>query len=183
MQHWVEEHARDVGLDVEAAEALGLVYDAELDDFTDFIDLDPSTAAAAAAAAGPSAAAAAAYDDSDDEQPVSDLDTEDADDELVSAADEQAIKEIKRLQKSSRELLSSVAFRCIADETLQHCVKEAGYSFDPVALVALQHAAEGYLVETLELSNMCAIHAGRVKVTLADMITAQQLAKRFKPAA
>jgi histone H3/H4 len=158
----------DVAYNVEAAEALGLVYDSTHGDFVEF-DLDQNHQAAmaqlpAAEAAAPAAAAA-------DVQ--SDPETDDADDEVVRAADKQALREIRQYQKSTDELLSTVAFERIADDVLQKHVRarglDLGYSLDPLALATLQHAADAHLVETLELRNMCATHASRVKLTQADM--------------
>ena len=40
---------------------------------------------------------------------------------------------------------------------------------------ALQHAAEGYLVQVMEMTNLCAIHAKRVTIQISDM----KLARRF----
>jgi len=45
-----------------------------------------------------------------------------------------------------------------------------------MAIMALQEAAEGYLVGLFEDTNLCAIHARRVTITPKDM----QLARRIR---
>ena len=48
--------------------------------------------------------------------------------------------------------------------------------FQSGAVIALQEAAEAYLVELLEDSNLCAIHAKRVTIMPRDI----QLARRIR---
>ena len=52
--------------------------------------------------------------------------------------------------------------------------------FEGVALLALQEAAEAYLVAFLEDSNLCAIHARRVTIMPKDIQIARRLrGKRY----
>ena len=48
--------------------------------------------------------------------------------------------------------------------------------WEPEALLALQEAAESYLVSIFEDTNLCAIHAKRVTIMVKDM----QLARRIR---
>ena len=48
--------------------------------------------------------------------------------------------------------------------------------FQSVAILALQEAAEAYLVQLFEDANLCAIHAGRVTIMPKDV----QLARRIR---
>jgi histone H3 len=51
-----------------------------------------------------------------------------------------------------------------------------GLRFQSIAILALQEAAEAYLVGLFEDSNLCAIHAKRSTVMPKDM----QLARRIR---
>ena len=50
-----------------------------------------------------------------------------------------------------------------------------GYRVTPTMMMALQEAAEAYLVQLLEDSNLCAIHAKRITIQPKDI----QLARRI----
>ena len=51
-----------------------------------------------------------------------------------------------------------------------------GYRIQSNALFALQEASEAYLVSLFEDVNLCALHAKRVTIMVADM----QLARRIR---
>ena len=84
-----------------------------------------------------------------------------------------ALFEIRKYQRSTDLLLSRAAFARVVRETAQQ------FKFDlrwqPLAVEALQEAAEAVLVRLFEDANLCAIHARRVTVQPRDM----QLAKRI----
>ena len=88
-----------------------------------------------------------------------------------------ALREIRRYQKSTELLLPKLPFqrlvREIAQEESSH---RAGIRFQSIALLALQEAAEAYLVGLFEDTNLCAIHACRVTIMPKDM----QLARRIR---
>jgi histone H3/H4 len=138
----------------------------------------PSTAAAGASAAagGDEAAAAAGQqggsgDESElDSELLSDPDTDDADE----ASEVQAVDSIRFYQHSSHLLTSRFAFKRVAEDTLCR-VAPADYSLEPLAVEALQHACEGYLIDLFEASNLCGIHCGRQKLKKADMLLAHRL--------
>jgi histone H3 len=85
-----------------------------------------------------------------------------------------AIREIRKYQKSTNLLLRIRPF--------QRLVREIAYDFktdvrfQSTALLALQEAAEAFLVQLFEDTNLCAIHAKRVTITPKDM----QLARRIR---
>ena len=85
-----------------------------------------------------------------------------------------ALKEIRKFQKSTDLLLRKRPFQRLVKEIAQD-VKE-GLRFQSTALLALQEAAEAYLVALFEDVNMCAIHAKRVTIMPKDM----QLARRIR---
>ena len=78
-----------------------------------------------------------------------------------------ALREIRRFQKSTELLIRQMPF--------QRLVREIAQTYSPYlrfqsgAILALQEAAEAYLVGLLEDSNLCAIHAKRVTIMPRDM--------------
>jgi len=84
-----------------------------------------------------------------------------------------ALREIRRYQKSTHMLIPRLPFQRLAREVGQDLM--GGLRFQLGALVALQEAAEMYLVHRFEDANLAAIHARRVTVQKRDM----ELAKRF----
>ena len=60
---------------------------------------------------------------------------------------------------------------------LQDC--KADVRFQSVAVMALQEAAESYLVSTFEDTNLAAIHAKRVTIMPKDMDLARRIGGRW----
>eukprot|EP00347_Sterkiella_histriomuscorum_P022275 403331061 len=90
-----------------------------------------------------------------------------------------ALREIKRYQKETRLLLLKAPFqrfvRAICDGI------DNQLRFQSQALLAVQEAAEMYLVGLFEDSNLCAIHANRVTVMKKDMELARRIrGERFR---
>ena len=67
------------------------------------------------------------------------------------------LREIRRYQKSTDLLIHKLPFQCLVREILQGY--GVGYRVTPAMMMALQEAAEAYLVQLLEDLNLCAIHA------------------------
>ena len=84
-----------------------------------------------------------------------------------------ALREIRRFQKSTELLIRQMPF--------QRLVREIAQTYSPYlrfqsgAVLALQEAAETYLVGLLEDSNLCAIHVKRVTIMPRDMQLAQRI--------
>ena len=85
-----------------------------------------------------------------------------------------ALREIWRYQKSTELLIRKLPFQCLVHKILQGY--GVGYRVTPAMMMALQEAAEAYLVQLLEDSNLCAIHAKRITIQPEDM----QLARRIR---
>ena len=85
-----------------------------------------------------------------------------------------AIREIRRYQKSTELLLRKLPFQRLVKEIAQDTMIDV--RFQGSAVLALQEAAEAYLVGLFEDTNMCAIHAKRVTIMPKDM----QLARRIR---
>jgi len=86
-----------------------------------------------------------------------------------------ALMEIRKFQKSSNLLIPKLPFSRVIREV---CSKICSHDvrFQTAAIMALQEAAEAYLVTLFEDTLLCAIHAKRVTVMPKDM----QLARRIR---
>ncbi len=85
-----------------------------------------------------------------------------------------ALREIRRFQKSTELLIRKVPFQRLVREIAQDF--KTDLRFQSTAILALQEAAEAYLVGLFEDTNLCAIHAKRVTIMAKDM----QLARRIR---
>lgn len=73
-----------------------------------------------------------------------------------------ALREIRRYQNSTELLIRKLPF--------QRLVR-----FQSLAIAALQEAAESYLVQLFEDTNLCCIHAKRVTIMVKDMVLARRI--------
>ena len=92
-----------------------------------------------------------------------------------------ALKQIRQYQKSTELLIRKLPFQRLVREIASNseviksplCGK---VRFQSAAIMALQEAAEAYLVGLFEDTNLCAIHARRVTIMPKDI----QLARRIR---
>lgn len=99
-----------------------------------------------------------------------------------------ALREIRMYQKSTNLLLRKLPFarlvREIANEFLgseEFSSSGTGLRWASSAMMALQEAAEAYLVHLFEDSNLCAIHAKRVTLMVKDIQLARRIRGHFDP--
>ena len=85
-----------------------------------------------------------------------------------------ALREIRKYQKSTELLIRKIPFQRLVREIAQDF--KTDLRFQSTAVMALQEAAEAYLVGLFEDTNLCAIHAQRVTIMPRDM----QLARRVR---
>ena len=85
-----------------------------------------------------------------------------------------ALREIRRYQKSTELLVRKAPFQRLVREIAQDF--KTDLRFQGSAVLALQEAAEAYLVGLFEDVNLCAIHAKRVTIMPKD----SQLARRIR---
>ena len=84
-----------------------------------------------------------------------------------------ALREIKKYQKSCKPLTARLPF--------ERRVRKALSELDPemrlksVTIEAMREATEAYLVDLLQDSNLCAIHAKRSTVMSKDVILADRI--------
>ncbi|KAL2871285.1 histone H3 family protein [Aspergillus lucknowensis] len=92
-----------------------------------------------------------------------------------------ALKEIRKYQRSYDLLLRKLPFaRLVREVALDLLPAEVGAElrWQSHAILALQEAAEAFLVHLFEDTNLCAIHAKRVTIMQRDI----QLARRIRGA-
>lgn len=84
------------------------------------------------------------------------------------------MREIRKYQKSTELLIRKLPFQRLVREIAHHF--RSDLRFQTSAVLAVQEAAEAYLVGLFEDTNLAAIHAGRVTIKPKDM----QLARRIR---
>ncbi len=78
-----------------------------------------------------------------------------------------ALREIRKYQKSTELLIRKLPFQRLVREIAQDF--KTDLRFQSSAVLALQEAAEAYLVGLFEDTNLCAIHAKRVTIMPKDI--------------
>ena len=86
-----------------------------------------------------------------------------------------ALREIRKYQKSTNCLIQKIPFQRVVRDAMKKNGR-CDFRIQSIALLALQEAAESYLVGLFEDANYCAIHAKRITVMPKDM----QLARRLR---
>ncbi|XP_078680139.1 uncharacterized protein LOC144915558 [Branchiostoma floridae x Branchiostoma belcheri] len=86
-----------------------------------------------------------------------------------------ALMEIRKYQKSTSLLIRKLPFSRLVREVCQD-VGGLDLRWQAYAIMALQEAAEAFLVGLLEDANLCALHAKRVTLMPRDI----QLARRIR---
>ena len=85
-----------------------------------------------------------------------------------------ALREIRKYQKNTDLLIRKLPFQRLVREIAFD--NHVAIRFQSTAILALQEAAEAFLVGLFEDTNECAIHAKRVTIMPKDM----QLARRIR---
>jgi histone H3 len=85
-----------------------------------------------------------------------------------------ALREIRKYQKSSELLIRKLPFQRLVREIAMDF--KTDLRFQSLAVLALQEAAEAFLIGLFDDTNLCAIHAKRVTIMPKDM----QLARRIR---
>ena len=83
-----------------------------------------------------------------------------------------ALLEIRKYQQSTHCLIRKLPFQRLVREITQDF--KTDLRFQSSAIMALQEAAEAYLVGLFEDTNLCAIHAKRVTIMPKDIQLAQR---------
>ncbi len=85
-----------------------------------------------------------------------------------------ALRKIRRYQKNTDLLIRKAPFQRLVREIV--CALKSDLRMQSTALLALQEAAEDYLIGLFHDTNECALHAKRVTIMPKDM----QLAKHIR---
>ncbi|XP_073905443.1 histone H3-like centromeric protein A isoform X2 [Castor canadensis] len=86
------------------------------------------------------------------------------------------LREIRNLQKSTHLLIRKLPFGRLAREICTKFTRGVDFSWQAQALLALQEAAEAFLVHLFEDAYLLSLHAGRVTLFPKDV----QLARRIR---
>ncbi|CAN8201025.1 unnamed protein product [Coccothraustes coccothraustes] len=89
---------------------------------------------------------------------------------------QRALQEIRKYQSSTRLLLRSGPFARLVREICLLFTRGVDYRWQRMALMALQEAAEAFMVRLLEDAYLCSLHARRVTLFPKDL----QLARRLR---
>ncbi|KAM0825915.1 hypothetical protein ACQ4PT_069223 [Festuca glaucescens] len=81
--------------------------------------------------------------------------------------------EIRKYQKGTELLIRKLPFQRLVREIAQVC--KTDLRFQCHAVLALQEAAEAYLVALFEDTNLCAVHAKRVTIMSKDVHLARRI--------
>ncbi|CAL4933426.1 unnamed protein product [Urochloa decumbens] len=84
-----------------------------------------------------------------------------------------ALRQICKYQKPTGLLIRKLPFERLVREIAQ--VFKSDMRFQSHAMLALQEAAEAYLVGIFEDTNLCAVHAKRVTITAEDVQLARTI--------
>lgn len=87
-----------------------------------------------------------------------------------------ALQEIRKFQKSTDLLIPKLCFQRLVREISQKVGrKNFDFRYQAAALFALQEAAEAYLCNLFEDTNLCACHAKRVTILPRDIALALRI--------
>ncbi|KAJ1686719.1 hypothetical protein LUZ63_018109 [Rhynchospora breviuscula] len=87
-----------------------------------------------------------------------------------------ALREIRKFQKTTHLLIPAAPFARLAREVTELFNKDMRWT--PAGLLALQEAAEYYLVDLFEDVNLCAFHAKRITIMDKDIQLARRISGR-----
>lgn len=84
-----------------------------------------------------------------------------------------ALREIRNYQKGTQLLIPKLPFQRLVREISKNYIEDL--RFQKEAIIALQEAAEAYLIDLFNHTNLAAIHAKRVTITDCDLQFARVL--------
>ena len=84
-----------------------------------------------------------------------------------------ALRQIKALQRSTELLIRKLPFQRLVRDVAQQF--KGDLRFQGTAIMALQEAAEAYLVSLFEDANLLCLHSKRVTIQSKDIILARRI--------
>ena len=89
----------------------------------------------------------------------------------------QALRQIRRYQKSTDLLIRKLPFQRLLREVVQQMYPTRSFRFQSTAILAIQEASEAFLVNMFEMVNHIAIHGKRVTIMPTDIQLWRRLTK------
>ena len=86
-----------------------------------------------------------------------------------------ALREIRRLQKSTELLIPKMPFARVVKDICRELLAGEDFRWAADGLQALQNATESYLIGLFEDAILCSIHARRVTLMIKDIHLARRL--------
>jgi histone H3 len=84
-----------------------------------------------------------------------------------------ALRDIRKYQKSTKLLLRRLPFSRLVREICQE--RKTDLRWQATAMLAIQEAAEAYIVGLMEDANLCVLHAKRVTLMPKDIHLARRI--------
>jgi histone H3 len=83
-----------------------------------------------------------------------------------------ALREIQKFQKNTDLLIGKAPFQHLVKEIVQDLSRTSDLQMQSTALLALQEAAEYFMVVVFSDTNLCAMHGKHVTIMKKDMVLA-----------
>ncbi len=83
-----------------------------------------------------------------------------------------ATREIRKFQKTTDLLIRKAPFQRLVREIVENMSKKSDLGMQSTALLALQEAAEYFMVDVFSNTNLCASHGKRVTIMVKDLVLA-----------
>ena len=83
-----------------------------------------------------------------------------------------ALREILKFQKTTDLLIRKAPFQHLVQEIVHNMSRKSDLQMQSTALVALQEAAEYFMVAVFSKTNLCTQHGKRVTILLKDLVLA-----------
>jgi histone H3 len=83
-----------------------------------------------------------------------------------------ALREIKKFQKNTDLLIRKAPFKRLVREIVLNMSRKSDLQMQSIALLALQEAAEYFMVDVFGNTNLCAQHGKRVTIKVKDLVLA-----------
>ncbi len=82
-----------------------------------------------------------------------------------------ALREIRKFQKTSNLLIRKAPFHCLVHKLAQK-IGKIDLGMQSTAVLALQEAAEYFMIKVFSDTNLCTMHGKGVTIKVKDMVLA-----------
>jgi histone H3 len=77
-----------------------------------------------------------------------------------------------KVQKNTDLLFRKAPFQCLVQEIVHNMSRKSNLQMQSTAVLALQEAAEYFMVDVFSNTNLCAQHGKRVTIKVKDLVLA-----------